>query len=402
MAMLALPRTWIKLRPRSIQYNRAIAPSSWTLPSHASIMTGLFNHEHKADAMTGNRLDEGFYTLAEAFGENGYATAAFVGNSFACTANLGFGQGFIHFEDLVWNAGSMLRLTTLGTKLDFKLMNSELVDFYQLGRKPAEEINREFLTWLTDHDERPFFAWLNYFDPHDPYEAPAPYDTYYGDKPANGDPGSFGALGASDWGGQLPPEELLWQNDAYDASIAYLDAQLGELFSSLRQYSLDDSTVIVITSDHGEAFGEHDLYGHGNSLYLESLHVPLLIYYPSEFPSGIQVDQAVSLRDLPATLTKLGKVDSEHTISGEDLIQLAISGQSSNAPALSELYKNPYHPENHPVSQSNLSSLTDDSWHAIWSQDGYELFAINGSAGQRDFAGTPEGQAVDTEPGRKI
>jgi len=383
-----------KIASASIQYNRAISASSWTLPSHASIMTGLFNHEHKADAMTGNRLDEGFYTLAEAFGENGYATAAFVANSFASTANLGFGQGFIHFEDLVWNAGSMLRLTSLGTILDFKLMNSELVDFYQLGRKPAEEINREFLSWLADHGEQPFFTWLNYFDPHDPYEAPAPYNSYYGDKPANGDPGSFGALGASDWGGQLPPEELQWQIDAYDASIAYLDAQLGELFSSLQQYSIDDSTIIVITSDHGEAFGEHDLYGHGNSLYLESLHVPLLIYYPAEFPSGVQVDQAVSLRDLPATLTKLANLTLVTQFPGNDLIQLVSSTKSSSEPALSELYQNPYHPESHPVSQSNLSSLTIESWHAIWSNDGNELFAINGSAGESDFADTPDGQAV--------
>ncbi len=108
----------------------------------------------------------------------------------------------------------------------------------------------------------------------------------------------------------------------------------------------------------------------------------------------MQVDQVVSLRDLPATLTKLANLTLSTQFPGNDLIQLVSSPKSNTEPALSELYQNPYHPESHPVSQSNLSSLTIESWHAIWSNDGNELFAINGSAGESDFAGTPDGQAV--------
>ena len=191
---------------------------------------------------------------------------------------------------------------------------------------------------------------MNYFDPHDPYYAPSPYQTWYGEKPAQGDPGSFGVVGSSDWGGILSAEETQWQMDAYDSSIAYLDAQLGALFDALRAAGVYDDTVIVVTSDHGEAFGEHDLYGHANSLYRETLHVPLIIRYPKSIPAGQHVASVVSLRDLAATISDLAGLAPPQAFAGTPL-HIAAGG----GPAPAELMHNPYHPPNHPVARGDLA-----------------------------------------------
>ncbi len=328
-----------QLAAEGMQFDYAIATASWTLPSHATIMTGLLTHEHQADMTGAGRLDERFHTLAEAFAGNGYATAAFVANEYASAANQGFGQGFSHFDDLFWSPADMIRWTKLGERLRLRLELSDALGWPQLGRKTAEEVNREFLTWLSHRPERPFFTWLNYFDPHDPYYAPAPYANLYGTKPASGDPGSFGVFGASDWGGVLSPAETQWQMDAYDSSIAYLDAQLGLLIDALRAAAVYDNTVLVVTSDHGEAFG-----------------------------AGTALHEVVS-----------------------------------SAPAPAELMHNPYHPPNHPVAQGDLTSVTSDQWHAIFLQpaDGrerqLEIYARDDVTDQQDLADLPAGQNAARE-----
>ena len=287
----------------------------------------------------------------------------------------------------------MVRWTKLGERLRLRLELSEALRWPQIGRKTAAEVNREFLSWLPGRDDRPFFAWLNYFDPHDPYYAPPPYRTWYGDKPAQGDPGSFGVVGASDWGGILSPEETQWQMDAYNSSIAYLDAQLGALFDALRSAGVYDDTVIVVTSDHGEAFGEHDLYGHANSLYRESLHVPLIIRYPKSIPAGQRVAHVVSLRDLAATISDLAGLAPRQAFAGTPLHVAA-----SSEPAPAELMHNPYHPPSHPVARGDLASITSDQWHAIYLQPSSgaatqtEIYARDDVADQKDLAGTPVGQ----------
>ena len=381
------------LAREGLQFDYAIATSSWTLPSHATLMTGLLPHEHLAEMMTGGRLDERFRTLAEAFSESGYASAAFVANEYACAANLGFGQGFGHFNDLFWSIADSLRWTKLGERVRMRLALTEALRWPQMGRKTAEEINLEAVHWLSGRPNRPFFAWLNYYDSHDPYYAPAKSSTRYGEKPVLGDPGSYGVLGASDWDGVLSPEETRWQIDAYDTAIAHTDEKLGELFDALRAAGLYDETIIVVTSDHGEAFGDHGLYGHANSLYRETLHVPLIIRYPRSISAGSHVTTTVSLRDLAGTMVALAGIQPAQAFPGQPL-HLG----SGSQPVLAELMHNPYHPSSHPVARGALESITTDQLHVIYLRPSSgaatqtEIYARDDVADQKNLVDTPAGQ----------
>ena len=179
----------------------------------------------------------------------------------------------------------------------------------------------------------------------------------------------------------MTPEETDWQIDHYDASIAYLDDQLGKLFAELRQAGLYDNTIIVITSDHGEAFGEHQLYGHANSLYREEVQVPLIIRYPEKISSGEQVPGNVSLRDLAATVIDLADLKSLQPFPGQSLFD------GSREAVIAELYRNPYQPENHPVAHSDLSSIITKDWQAIFMGDKAALYAPDDIGQQYNLAG---------------
>ena len=363
-----------------VKFDQAYSTAPWTLPSHATIMTGLYTSQTQAEATTGGRLDEKFQTLAEGFSSQGYETSAVIANEFACTEGLGFGQGFDYFNGLFWNIPDSIRMTSFGKALFWKIKLSPVLEPYQLGRKKASDVNAIFLRWLNHRSNRPFFAWLNYFDPHDPYFAPPPFDKLYGSIPASGQAGSFGDIGASDWGGTLSPEETQWQMDHYDAAITYMDAELGKLFAGLRQEGLYDNTIIVITSDHGEAFGEHGLYGHANSLYQEEIKVPLFIRYPKSIPAGEQVKDIVSLRDLAATITDLAGLNLPEPFPG---VTLFADNQDM---AVAELYQNPYQPSSHPVAHSDLSSITTAQWQAIFMANKTELYASGDTRQQNDLA----------------
>src|SRR5262249_30983432 len=146
-------------------------------------------------------------------------------------------------------------------------------------RKSAAEISRAFLDWLTSEEQRPFFVFLNYFDAHAPYRPPPPFDLRFGRKRAS----AWSRVAHTPL---IPPFELKAMVDSYDGTLAYLDSQLELLFSALESQGILENTLVIITSDHGEEFGEHGLLDHGNSLYLASVHVPLVIHFPGRVPAG--------------------------------------------------------------------------------------------------------------------
>ena len=172
-------------------------------------------------------------------------------------------------------------------------------------RKPAAIVNRELLDWLSRRaqPERPFFAFLNYYDAHIPYELP---------------PGSYHRFGGTPTDTRqrtliehwwdldktaLSPQDLAFAVSAYDDCIADLDEQIGKLVDKLRERGILERTWLIITSDHGESFGEHaGVFCHGTSLYQTELHVPLLIIPPGGAATKQVVKEAVSLRDLAATI----------------------------------------------------------------------------------------------------
>jgi arylsulfatase A-like enzyme len=167
-----------------------------------------------------------------------------------------------------------------------------------LGHKNAPALNRELLDWLAGGGDRPFFAFLNYYDAHSPYRSPDSYDAKFR---SGGDPRTQNRL------------------DAYEACIAFLDDQLRELFDQLEQTGFLRNTLVVITSDHGEQFGEHGIARHGNSLYRPVLEVPLVMAFPGSIPAGTRVRDAVSLRDIASTILDVTGIEPPGNIPGQSL-----------------------------------------------------------------------------------
>jgi arylsulfatase A-like enzyme len=295
-----------RIAARGATFRLAQATAPWTLPSHASMLTGLW--PHRTGVSENRPLDAGCPTLAEFLKSRGYLTAGFVANTYFCNSWFGLGRGFTHYEDfydeeLVVSVSEALRSSSLGRGI-VRLASLRLGA--DRPRKTAARINRDFLDWLSVQDaERPFFVFLNYFDAHSPYIVPAGSDRPFAHKAAS--PAELELL--RNWNDRrkknIPESEASLVSDSYDDCISYIDSQIGELMDELERRGLLRNTLVVITSDHGEELGEHGLFGHGLSLYSQELHVPLVILAP-EGPAPHQVvDEPVSLRDLPATCVDL-------------------------------------------------------------------------------------------------
>jgi arylsulfatase A-like enzyme len=171
-----------------------------------------------------------------------------------------------------------------------------------LQSRGARGINAAFFDWMRRRrPDRPFFAFLNYYDAHDPYIPPAGSEGRFGIRPRT--PGEYHLLFdymAMDKA-SATKRDLQMARDCYDDCIAYLDEQLGQLLENLRARGLLDTTVVIITSDHGEAFGDHGSFGHSNGAFFDEVGVPLVILAPGA-PAGRVVGTPVSLRDLPVTV----------------------------------------------------------------------------------------------------
>ena len=188
--------------------------------------------------------------------------------------------------------------------------------------------------------DRPFFAFLNYFDAHAPYVPPPGYVGRFGIRPRPPRDYEFllGHMGAAN--NPSINRDAQMANDSYDDCIAFLDDELGRLLNELRGQGLLDNTVVIITSDHGEAFGDHGHFGHGSSLYLDSIGVPLVVLSPRA-PAGRVVDSPVSLRDLPATVVDQLGLSAGSPFPGRSLADYWRSApgevpQGITTPALSE------------------------------------------------------------------
>jgi arylsulfatase A-like enzyme len=322
------------LANRGARFDRAIATCPWTLPSHASMVTGMMPSD--LDLGPDRGLDSRYPTLAEYLGQNGYETAGFVANMSFCTKEYGLSRGFGHYQDYVISPFEAIRSTSLGWLISRRLV-PVLDRLYTTAgreashplestshRKDAAQINREALGWIGTQRDRPFFAFLNYMDAHAPYLVPkgAP-------QPFMGRPVSIDERRTlRDWIDETPrprsPDAIRLARDAYDDCIAALDTQIGHLVDELGRLGQLENTVILITSDHGEHFGEHvrdglPLLGHRLSVYQAEVHVPLLIVAPGRLPGGTVVSRAVSLRDLPATMVDLVGLRDGSPFPGQSL-----------------------------------------------------------------------------------
>ncbi len=279
-------------------FENCTTPGPWTLPSHASLFTGLYPRDHKTTCEPPRRLAKRMTTLAEVLGQNGYRTAGFSNNPWLTVAT-GLQQGFDHFDD-VWRSHRLA------------------------GRIPvdmgAETTNARVLKTIDGWSDQPqpFFVFINYFEPHLPYSPPYPYNRKF--IPRGTDPRWIDSLAGWEHprevgyvlkvdGMEVSEEEFETLEALYDGEIAYLDSRLGELFDALEQRDLLDTTLIVVLSDHGEHFGDHEMMDHKLSVYDNLLRVPLVLRYPPAIPAGRRVSAQVQTIDIFPTVLELCGID---------------------------------------------------------------------------------------------
>jgi arylsulfatase A-like enzyme len=323
-----------KLAHRGVRFDRARTAAAWTLPSHASMFTGRWPYE--LSTRPDRPLDTAFPTLAEYLRDHGYTTAGFVGNTYFCNRWFGLARGFLHYEDVAVCLVEILRSSDMGRLLTSKIAPSIFTrdrPYAYFNRKDAATINHDMLSWLASQPKgQPFFAFLNYFDAHDPYISAAGAKRHFGLRPETAP--EVAAL--RDWlhvdKTKVPNRLLQMAIDGYDDGIAYLDDQLGQLFAALDSRALLSNTLIIITSDHGELHGEHGVYGHGSHLYREVAGVPLLVVGPRRVPRGTTVAEAVSLRDLPTTVVDLLGFESRSPFPGRSLARCWAPGPVRPSP----------------------------------------------------------------------
>jgi arylsulfatase A-like enzyme len=379
-----------KLAHRGVLFERARSTASWTLPSHASLFTGRWPHELSAGAL--GPLDGTHRTLAETLQAEGYVTAGFVANTVYCSAEAGLSRGFIHYEDHILSPRAILRSSALGLRVIDGVISAaqKLAASVGLGDwlgpsngkpfKDAATVNRQFLDWLDGRGDRPFFAFLNFFDAHDPYVLPSGYDRHFGLRPETHADRMM--LNRWWWLGKrrLVPRDIALARDAYDDCIAYLDEQLGRLLADLERRGILANTLVIVTADHGEHFGEHELFGHGGSLYAPEVHVPLLIAGPTGTPPGTRVPKPVSLRDIPATVADLLGLEERSPFPGTSLACRWDPGGGTVAraagPTLSEV-DNPLKIQHanggrSPVFRGPMKALASDDLVYIRNGDGRE------------------------------
>lgn len=259
-------------------YANALAPTSWTLPSTASLLTGLPPNTHGVLGDERSYLMEGLTTWPELLRGEGIEGVAIVANTLIRPAN-NFDQGF-------------------GT-------------WVQADDEPAAELNARLLDWLAGQPEGArWFAYVHYMDPHAPYGAPGDErERYTGDYVESRDFRNL--LPNQLWRGDTPPltpAEREHVIDLYDGEVAYFDRCFGELIAELHERGLLEHTVIALTADHGEELFEHDGLGHGYSLHGEVLSVPLVLSGPG-VRRGRRVEQPVSTASLASTLMVLADVE---------------------------------------------------------------------------------------------
>jgi arylsulfatase A-like enzyme/Flp pilus assembly protein TadD len=242
-----------------------------TLPSHSSIFTSLNPARHGVRNNNTYQLADTHVTLAEQFKTMGFQTGAFIG-SIILLGRYGLNQGFDEYDD--------------------DIVHYEKREKNQIATRRADVVTDRAIAWIEQQEERPFFSWLHFYDPHWPYEPPSPFAEAYADAP-------------------------------YSGELAFVDLQIGRLIQHLKKQGVYDRTLIIITADHGEAFGAHGEETHGYFAYRSTTHVPLIFSRPFTFEPGTRFNHDVASIDIMPTLLELLGSQPSEDIDGVSLFSTA-------------------------------------------------------------------------------
>jgi arylsulfatase A-like enzyme/thioredoxin-like negative regulator of GroEL len=297
-----------RLAREGVRFADATSQAPLTGPAHAALLTGVYPARFGVRDNATTPLPAGATTMAEAFKARGYRTGAFIG-AFIVDHQYGFGQGFDAFDSHFARFDSADKLN---------------------ARRPGSEVTDAALTWLGGSSDRPFFAWVHLYDAHAPYEAPPPYST-----PFKGAP--------------------------YDGAIAYVDACIGRIVTTLEQRGQFDRTLVAVIADHGESLGEHGEQEHGLFLYDSVLRVPWILRLPGRQHAGTVVATQVRSIDVLPTMAELAGVPVPTGIDGGSAVP-DIEGRTRRDPQPS--YAETYYPKLH-YGLSELTSVRVGDWKYV-------------------------------------
>jgi len=349
-----------RIAAEGTRFDACWSTSSWTLPAHASLLTGRLPWEHGAAL---EPLDAKWPMLSEELAAHGWRTGAFSGNLCFFQRGFGFGRGFHHFDDFDWSWRARLA-STLPVRELIDRAGAKSRDL--LMRKPARVVSDAYLAWL-DRSQRPSFAVLNWFDAHCPYHPPEEFQgRFAGDGLDRVIETSFG-----------DPRVIARDRQAYHECLLALDAELGRLCEELRRRGRLDRTLLVVVSDHGEAFGEHEMRYHRGALYREQAQVPLVLRAPGLVPAGATVGAVASIASLPATIVGLLGLEAG-AFPGPSLAPLWTGEGEDDPAALLELARHPWGEyKRRECNDGALRSIVRGRWHYIWHEKrGSRLFDL--------------------------
>ena len=256
-----------RVAQNGVLFENAVTQTPLTPPSHASMFTGLYPTSHHVRDTGGFILQPSSITLATILQQQGWDTAAFI-SSAVLKKLFGLNRGFAVYDDQMPKPG-------------------KAHEFIEDAERRAGETVDHAVRWLDAQSGKPFFLWVHVYDPHAPYNPPAPFADQYKERP-------------------------------YDGEIAYADHELGRLFDALHKKSPPDRTLIAVLSDHGESLGQHGEYSHGVFLYDSTLRIAFLMSGPG-IPGGLRVKQQARTVDLLPTILELMGARSPAGIQGASL-----------------------------------------------------------------------------------
>ncbi len=262
-------------------FTAARTPIPTTSPAHTSIMTSLYPHNHKVIVNLAP-MSKDIKTLAEILKENGYKTAAIVSAWPLKTGATGLEKGFDSYDDAFTDS--------------YRGMQAEQL---------ADETTNKVINWLSRNNNKKFFLWIHYFDPHYPYREHDKLRNLPVELKKKADKQRMPKI-----------EKIIYK---YDREIAFTDFHIGRVLNALKEWQLDSKTIIIFTGDHGESLGEHNYIGHGKYLYEPSLHVPLIIKHPSMNVNEKRIHDNVSLLDIMPTVLDFLNISITFPISGKSL-----------------------------------------------------------------------------------
>ncbi len=277
-------------------FERSQSPENWTKPAVASVLTSLHpaTHKTKEDA---SRLPKSALMLSEVYKKAGFKTASFIANGYVSNA-FGFDQGWDHYTNYI----------------------------RERRNTNASNVFGEAASWIEKNKAKRFFVYVQTIDPHVPYDPPDEFLKMYDPTPYSGQVQNRRTHLMLDEAKKNPKKFKFTKRDKeriealHDGEISYHDRQFGRFLKKLRELGLEENTIVVVTSDHGEEFQEHGSWGHGHSVYQELLGVPLMFRWPGVIPGGLRVGPVVSTMDIGPTVLEATGVPIPRRFEGRSLL----------------------------------------------------------------------------------